>query len=770
MAKVENATFKERLEYDKLSFYYLSLPIMLLGKMLGALFLAALEYIYVDKFGVVVWLLLNFILYFYQLYHYQRFKTEDEENKLLHADIWLDKYYTNILLNGIIWGSSAIFLFPEHNMLYQLILMLFLFAIGFTAMGVLASKSDLVITYVLVMYGPLIARFFYSSDKMHMQLALMMIALVLLMIIIANYYGRIINNALSTRQHFIEIKHRHEKLKERFFTLFERAPVGIFYYNRALEIEDLNAHFVTITKAEAKEELIGLNLKALLHNEALQEHKIVFESKSGRYRGPLETPDKSETLYVNLSTVPMYNDENKIVGGISILNDIKGEVTAKEEMIRSAYYDILTKIPNRTLLMDRLEHLLKQSRDERYYGAVLLLDIDNFRKVNENFGHHVGDYLLQQVAKRIAVYIDEEDFFARVSDNKFVILLPKLGTEKEKSEQAVRNYINNLSKQFKLPLELSGNEYYLSFTAGVALFRYNGKTPYDLLKRAETAMHYAKKTAKGMFAFYSDDMGHGSKESLSIETDLHKAIKNGELFLQYLPQYKIGTDKVESAEALIRWHHPTRGDLPPRAFLRIAEESGTIVSLEKAIFRKIFSEIATLKRDADIPMPSYFTVNVSIMHFLQPYFEETILQEMQQFGISTHEVQIELPEEGIMKNLRRVTKKMKKLRSRGFRFSIDDFGTSHSLISALENLPVDTIKIDRRFVTHIYKLENESAIVKSIIAIGHSFGLTVVAEGVETEKTLQVLKRLDCDAYQGYLHGEPMEMEALMALLAHQKA
>ena len=223
------------------------------GNLLGALLLCAIQLGTVVLHSISIWLLVSFIMFLYRFYHYYLFKHESETNKLKDAKIWLDKYYTNTLLSGIVWGSSAFLIFPESELLNQMIVIFFLFAIGFSAMGILASKRDLLLTYALVTYSPILLRLFFMEDELYAKSAYIILALMLIMILTANYYGKVINNALNNRQHFISIKHTHEKLKERFFSLFERAPVGIYYYNSALELEDVNMHFMHINKIEDKE-------------------------------------------------------------------------------------------------------------------------------------------------------------------------------------------------------------------------------------------------------------------------------------------------------------------------------------------------------------------------------------------------------------------------------------------------------------------------------------------------------------------------------------
>ncbi len=300
-------SFKKRLEYDKLSFYYISLPVMLIGHMLGALLLSTMQLNVVDLYSIGIWLLLSFIMFLYRFYHYGLFRKESEKNKLKDADIWLDRYYSNVLISGIIWGSSAFLIFPETDLLNQMILLLFLFAIGFSSLGVLAAKRDLLLTYVLVMFGPLLWRLFFIEGELYTNIAYAVMSLALIMVTVANYYGKVINNALNNRQHFVNIKHSHDKLKERFFSLFERAPVGIYYYNEALELQDINTQFMKMNKVDEKESLIGSTLHGLSNSQIIEAHKNTFNGKTGNYRGPFKVlSDKEEDIYVDLSTVPIY--------------------------------------------------------------------------------------------------------------------------------------------------------------------------------------------------------------------------------------------------------------------------------------------------------------------------------------------------------------------------------------------------------------------------------------------------------------------------------
>jgi len=756
-------TLEKRLLYDKLTFFYISLPLLLLGNFMGALLLSAIQLEVIQQESIIIWLTLSFIIFLYGFYLYSLFRNETENNKLKHVNLWLDKYYTNVLVYGIIWGSSAFLMFPEANLLNQMVVIFFLFAIGFTSMGILASKPDLLITYIMVTYIPMILRLFFMESAQYSIIAYIVLFLVLVMFFIANYYGKIINNSLENRQNFITIKDSHLKLKERFFSLFERAPVGIFYYNDQLEIEDVNMHFMLMHGIEDKEIMLGMNLQGFANKQVIQAHKDVFYSKTGNYRGPFGS-FKNKDLYVKLSTVPMLNTKGEVAGGITIVNDITKEITIQEEMIRTAYYDLLTDIPNKTLLMDKLSEFLKASYHTQQYASLLFLDVDNFKKVNESYGHNVGDHLLKQIAKKLEDILGEHEIFARVGGDKFALLIPSLSEKKDEAKQQVLRYIQTMYTQFEKPLLISGDTYHVSFSIGVMLFKQE-RSAFDLLKSAETAMYEAKQTTKGSIQFYESRMSEATKEILTIENDIHKAIQNYEFFIDYQPQIDIYENKIIGAESLVRWKHPTKGLISPSKFIPIAEESGIIIKLEEYIFHAIFKNIKSLFESNEGKNLQHISINVSTIHFLQPNFVDKIMQLVQQYKIQPEWIEFEITESGLMRNINDAIKKIKDLKNFGFTFSIDDFGTGYSSLSYLKELPVDTIKIDQSFILHMHKNKGDAMIVESVVSIGKKFNLKIVAEGVETIEALDYLKKIQCTTYQGYFGYKPMSLDDFRSIL-----
>jgi diguanylate cyclase (GGDEF)-like protein len=744
----------DRLNYDRLTFYYLSMPIVLFSNFIGALLLSVIQINVVDIYSIKIWLLVSFIVFLYGLYENGRFKKLSEEEKLRNSDIWFDKYYTYTLINGIIWGSSAFLLFPTSSLLNQMILIFFLLAIGFAAMGILASKIELLLTYILVTYIPLVMRLFFLEDAFYNNVSYTILTLILVMIIMSNYYGKVINSSLSNRQEFISIRHTHEKLKERFFSLFERAPVAIYYYNRELELEDVNSHYMVMNKVKEKKELVGKSIYDVNNAQIIKIHEDVFSGKTANYRGPFRAINKAD-LFVQLSTVPMMDKDNNVAGGIMIINDITSEVTAKEKMLRNAYYDLLTNIPNRTLLMDKLKSFISNMKTNDIYAGICVLDIDDFKKVNEHFGHDVGDELLKQIVLRVEEVIDSSETFARVSGKKFVIFIPNLDKNKSIAEEKILTHVEKIRNHFKKPLVLAGEDYHLTFTTGMILFNEDDSSAYDLLKKAEIALYQAKNNTRGTNQFYQSDMSTEVKEQLMLKNDMHTALSNNEFSMYYQAQFDVHTNTINGAEALVRWKHPTKGFISPAKFIPVAEESGLIIQLEEWIFDKIMQDIKKLSEQAKGFTLKHIAINVSVIHFLQPYFVEHLMMLIHKYNINPNWIELEITESAVMRNVSDTINKIKMLKDFGFTFSIDDFGTGYSSLSYLKELPIDTLKIDQSFVLEMDNDKDNAMIVESIVSIGQKFNLIVLAEGVENAEVLSYLKEIKCDTYQGYYGAKP---------------
>ena len=764
---VDAAVQENRQAYDKLTLYYRFLPYMVSGQFLGALLLVSLLYGKVAPGYLLIWIGLNGIVLLYRVYNFYRFHRTDDEEKLHFSHGWLTSYYVDVLMSGVVWGAAAILLFPSAEMASQLVVLFFLMTIGWFTMGILASNKWLLFVYATVVFLPILVRFFFLGGDEHHTIAIVGLALVFLMLLSAYYYGELINNALSDRISNFVTQHSYQKLNEQFFSLFERAPVGIYHFDTFLMIEDANDYFLQMMGSKNKDEVVGANLRQLWPDEAvLQLHERVLRGFGEEYQDTLSvTSFGKETRYVNLSASPLHDDEEKVVGGITIIKDVTPEVLAKEELIHMKYYDELTGLPNRTLLLQRLKVAIDSKRHTGTFGTLLFLDIDHFNNINRSYGQKVGDAVLKKIARQLQKSTDNRGTVARIGADTFVILLPVLSVDREVSREEVMTFIGSLRRAFERVLVVGDADYHIGFTVGAVLFNTSDETPINLLKYAESTMYGAKQKTRGTVRFYEKERDGMALDDMAIANDLHKAIRNNELTMYYQPQQDVHSGILTGAEALVRWNHPKKGSISPAQFVPIAEESGAIIRLEEWIFEQVFQDMRTMA-DTLIEFPlNYIAVNVSSVHFLQPNFIEKFVDMVHRYRINPLWVNIEITESGIMSNIDEAIARIHELKRLGFGFSIDDFGTGYSSLTYLKKLPVDIIKIDRSFVKDADRNEEDRLIVESVIEISRRFGFKVLAEGIDREETLEYFRRTACKTFQGYLFYQPIRMDEFIQLI-----
>jgi len=759
----------EKTSYDSLSYLYLSLPITLVWQWISAIFLSIVIFDSVDKYALGIWLLLSTVVFFYRYYHFHLFQKSNKVKILKEIKIWKHRFFADTLISGVLWGSTAILIFP-HIPSFQIILVLFMFMASFIAMTNLASNFQLLLLYCLITFVPLISRLLFSTIGDFTNFGLVVIALMIIMVLISKYFGSVVNTSIKDHQNYLDIKHSHEVLQERFFALFERAPVGIVYFNKELKIQDCNKKFIELNEKNDKNILLGQNLAENSNQELTQSYRMVFQNKIGDYRGPATAILGDKQLYLDLNTVPLLNNNNEISGGIAILKDITEEISAKEKVIRNAYYDMLTNIPNRTLFMDNLNNAHNLAKANKFYGSVLYLDIDNFKKINETFGHEKGDQALKQVATRILQLMDENDIFARIGGDKFAILVPKLDDNMDVSSRLILKYAKKIQSIFSSPFYILSEEFYITVSIGIYIFPAHNsqENSYDILKCSEIAMYESKKIGKNSITFYQENMSNDIQEYTTINRELRQALSNNELMMFYHPQTNVQDGSICSAEALIRWKHPKKGSISPSIFIPIAEESGYIIELSHWIIEQTIKDIKMLtSANNDLPI-KHIAININSMHFLSPSFEDEIKILIEKYKVPAKYIELEITEGVVMQNINEAIKKMNALKEFGFKMSMDDFGTGYSSLSYLSKLPFNSLKVDQAFVRDMAENESDRKLVYSIIELAKNFNMEVVAEGLETKEALDLLRKTECDTYQGFYNYKPMAFKEFRLLFENQ--
>nr|WP_295938061.1 EAL domain-containing protein [uncultured Acidovorax sp.] len=437
--------------------------------------------------------------------------------------------------------------------------------------------------------------------------------------------------------------------------------------------------------------------------------------------------------------------------------DISGRKAAEDEARYLAFYDALTQLPNRRLLVDRLQQVLVNGARSGLTTAVLFVDLDNFKTLNDTRGHEVGDLLLKDVAQRLRSCVREQDTVARLGGDEFVVVLQNLSSDAPEAAAQARTLGELMLVQLRQPYELAGHEHHFTASIGVTLLTHQRDSVDEVLKQADMAMYRAKDAGRNTLRFFDPDMQQAVNRRALLETELHNGLRRSQFLLLYQPQVD-SQGRVTGAEALVRWQHPVQGMVPPAEFIPLAEESGLILPLGHWVMETALRQQARWQQD---PLFAHLSlaINVSARQFLQDDFVAQVLALVRQTGANPAQIKLELTESLLLDNVDSVIATMRALKAHGLGFSLDDFGTGYSSLSYLKRLPLDQIKIDQGFVRDVLLDASDAAIARSIIALAGSLGLSVIAEGVETTAHHQFLLAHGCQAFQGYLFGRPLTLE-----------
>lgn len=430
---------------------------------------------------------------------------------------------------------------------------------------------------------------------------------------------------------------------------------------------------------------------------------------------------------------------------------------ANEELRQLALHDHLTRLPNRLLLEDRIGQAIAQARRASTGFALLFVDLDRLKTINDSLGHHVGDELLRRVGTRLQETLRAEDTVARVGGDEFVLLLPGLVLQRD-VEAAAQRVLDQLNPVFAI----EGHELRTTASVGVSLFPDDGESAHELMINADAAMYQVKQTGRNAVRFYHPGMNTLVQDRLALQNDLREALENDALQLHYQPRIDVRTDVMTGVEALARWQHPQRGTVPPSEFIPAAEDSGLILPLGAWVLRTACRQ-ARVWLDAGLP-PMRMAVNLSGAQFRQKDLVEVIADALAEADLPPQSLELEVTESVIMQNVEEAARTLQRLRATGVHIAVDDFGTGYSSLAHLKRFPIGTLKIDRSFVRDLASDAHDAAIVRAVVALGHSLGMSVVAEGVETVQQLAFLRALRTDEYQGFLCSAPLPAERLARL------
>lgn len=549
-------------------------------------------------------------------------------------------------------------------------------------------------------------------------------------------------------------------------SVFANASEAIMITSYDGTILEINGAFTNITKY-SRDEVVGKNPRILSSGRHTKEFFTVMWGQlieQGFFYGEIWNRRKNGDIYPVMQTISaVRGEQGDLLHYVALFSDVSDSRQAEEEIHYLASYDTLTKLANRRSLMDRLNLALSASVQSCNYGVLMMLDMDNFKNINDTLGLEYGDLLLIEVAERIKMCVRDVDTVARVGGDEFVVLIENVDMLAEVASQKIAVIAEKIRTTLAEPYHLKGNQYLSSPSIGVILYRGLEISADNLLKQADTAMYQAKDAGRNAIRFFDIAMQSAVEARAALESDLRNALPAQQLHLYYQVQVDDNRHPI-GAEALIRWIHPTRGMVSPAQFIPIAEENSLIVSIGTWVLDTACIQLAEWSKNEQTRHLT-LAVNVSARQFKQHDFVEKVATILDMHGVEASLLKIELTESVVLNDIADVVSKMHALMSLGVKLSMDDFGTGYSSLSYLKQMPLDQLKIDQSFVRDMMSDQNDAVMVKTIIDLAKNFRLNIIAEGVETEAQLSLLQQMGCMSYQGYLFSKPVPIKQFEALL-----
>ncbi len=715
--------------------------------LINAVILVVILHGHVNDTALNIWFGISAVV---SLLRYALAKYYGSESDRFTSEQWERYFLYGVVAAGVTWGMAPFMIFPQESLLHQTMLLLVLAGVSAGATSTLSPMLRAFQIFIVLLMVPTIIKLLIQDDAVYHSVAFLVGVLFVFLWATAQKFHNTYSAAVHARLQYEDQSETLTLSQERFKHIFNEAPVGIFLYGPDMRLKEFNDEFCAMFEAP-RSFLSELDLTTLPDQRVVPTLKKPFEGKTGHYEGAYTTQYLGKQMWVNARTSPVHNSKREIVGGVGMLLNITEQMKNQQIIAHQAHYDALTDIPNRVMLYERItEEIARYKRDGTLF-ALLFLDLDHFKNINDSLGHSVGDVMLVETANRLKSVLDEAQLVARIGGDEFVILLPNLYTDYDHATNIAQFVANEVQQILSKAYCIDTYDLNISCSIGIVLMNHSEASAEDLLKHADTAMYQAKRDGRSQSRFYQEQMDQWVKHRLEISNALRQAFDKGEFELYYQPIVDMKAGRITAAEALIRWHSEKLGDIAPQEFIPVAEENGAIIQIGSWVMREAARQFVQWQAQFGHLQPlHHISINVSTRQFNHTDFITEVKQMLHDVGIAPQNLIFELTESVIVDDPVAVREKMQQLRDLGIGVSIDDFGTGYSSLSYLKKLPFNVLKIDRSFTQDIQVDEDDTELISAILSIAQRFDLYVVAEGVESGVQFDFLKSKACDAFQGY--------------------
>ena len=690
------------------------------------------------------------------LYHRQ-----EEQEQYLHAGAWLTRFRLSTGACGIAWGLAGLLFYQQSaGSINQTIVLIVL--IGVTGGAIVTYSIDSITTKLFTggLLSLTLPSFFFPITSFSLILVLMILLYIFYVSISGATLAQKLRENMLMRITALRQENEIKAFAERKKLHVDLTPMGVIEWDTDFNVISWNKSAENIFHYSA-EEAMNINMNTITPLDKQKELTNImsqlFEQGGTQHYSDEGLRHDGKVIYCEWVYTVLKDNDNKIIGLASLVQDKSAFKKNQDDINFLAYYDLLTNLPNRRLLMNKLEQSIIRTKRSKSHGCVLFIDLDNFKNLNDLHGHQVGDLLLKEVAHRLQKAVREEDITSRFAGDEFVIILENLGVKLNDAMVATQAVVNKVMCAMNEVYLLGEHEHRTSSSVGICMFEGSELTPDEVLKRADIAMFQAKKAGRNGMQFFNVDL----QPKLELRASLASDLRGAELNVDLIPYYQAQVNhehQVIGAELLLRWIHPSHGFIPPDDFIPIAEESRLINSIGKSVLRHACKQIKIWEAK-DKTKNLRLSINISARHFGQNNFVDEVKEALSDSGCSPHLLRLELTESLMQKNIEDLSHKMHQLKRMGVSLSLDDFGTGYSSLSSLKKFPLDELKIDRSFVNDISSNKNDVIIIEMIIEISKKLGMEVIAEGVETIEQETFLREAGCLLYQGYKYGRPVPLD-----------